>query len=252
MSFYLQKAGREIGPLEAENIVALLQAGDCLPTDLIRREEDANGWTPASAFFPEGSWSRYDVEPTLIAPTNPLAVTIRELLNEEQDEEVARKLVYTLAARLRRGERVQAVSVQKHLVIGLVTEAVVATSDRLFIVRDLILGKDIEEIAYPDLAAISAEKELRGAVVTIETRDRRKRTIKSLPKESAEKVVRSARARKEQLSATPASQPPPLPLEAIVSDDPLARLKKLKELLDQGVITDADYEAKKREILPLI
>ena len=38
MSYYLQKGSREIGPLEAENIVALLQAGDYLPTDLVRPE----------------------------------------------------------------------------------------------------------------------------------------------------------------------------------------------------------------------
>jgi len=29
-------------------------------------------------------------------------------------------------------------------------------------------------------------------------------------------------------------------------------LKKLKELLDQGLISEADYAAKKSEILPLI
>jgi hypothetical protein len=42
------------------------------------------------------------------------------------------------------------------------------------------------------------------------------------------------------------------PLEAALQDDPLARLKKLKELLDQGLISATDYEAKKSEILPSI
>ena len=37
VSYYLKKGSREIGPMEAENLVALLQGGDCLPADLIRR-----------------------------------------------------------------------------------------------------------------------------------------------------------------------------------------------------------------------
>ena len=66
MSFFLKKGNREIGPLEADNIVALLQAGDCLPTDLLRKEEEPDGWASASAFFPGDSWTRQEVEPTLI------------------------------------------------------------------------------------------------------------------------------------------------------------------------------------------
>ncbi len=235
--------------MEAENIVALLQGGDCLPTDLIRREEDAEGpWVAAAALFPEGSWTRQEVEPMLVGSSNPLAVTIRQLLNEEQEEAVSRKLIEALSNRLTRGERVQAVSVQKHLVsvIHLVTEAIVTTSERVLIVRDLIFGKNVEEIGYDEVVSIAVQKELLGAVVTIEARDRRKWKIGSLPKESAEKVVRSALARKEQVSAAVV---PPVPAGAKLEDDPLVRLKKLKELLDQGVISEADYEAKKREIL---
>jgi hypothetical protein len=244
MSYYLKKGSREIGPLEAENIVALLQAGDCLPTDLIRQEENPESWVPASTLFPEGSWTRQDVEPTLVGSSNPLAVTIRQLMNEDQDENISRKLVAALSSKLERGERVHAVSVQKNPVINLLTDAIVATSERLLIVRDLIVGRNIEAIAYEDLVSISAQKELLGAVVSVETSDKRIWAIRSLPKESAEKVVRWARARKEQLSIEPLDPPEPA--------DPLARLKKLKELMEQGIISEADYEAKKREILPLI
>jgi len=63
------------------------------------------------------------------------------LLNEEQDEGISRKLVTALSSKLERGERVQAVSVQQKLVINIVTEAIVATTERLLIVRDLVFGK---------------------------------------------------------------------------------------------------------------
>src|SRR5687767_9154242 len=108
MSYYLKKGSREIGPLESSNLVALLQAGDCLPADLIRPENDPEGWVPASTLFPEGSWTLQEVEPVLVGSSNPLAVTIRQLLNEEQDEGVSRKLVAALASKLERGEQVQA------------------------------------------------------------------------------------------------------------------------------------------------
>ena len=242
MSFYFKKGSREIGPLEADNIVALLQAGDCLPTDLIRKEEDPDGWVPASALFPEGSWTRHDVEPTLIGSSNPLVVAIRQLLNEEQDEATSRELIAALAGKLERGELVKAVSVQKKPVLNLTPDALVATTQRLLIVRDRIIGKNIEAIAYADLVSLTVTREMLGATVQLETRDRRKWAIESLPKESAEQVVRWVRARQQQLSAEP--------LEAALQDDPLARLKKLKELLDQGLISAADYEAKKSEILP--
>ena len=190
MSYYLKKGSREIGPLETENIVALLQAGDCLPTDLIRAEEDPEGWTPASTLFPDDSWTLQDVEPTLIGSSNPLAVTIRRLLNEEQDEGISHQLVAALSSKLARGERVQAVSVQKNPVINLFTEAIVATSERLLLVRNQIFGKNIESIGYDDLVSISMEKELLGAIVSIEARDKRTWKIPSLPRESAEKVLR--------------------------------------------------------------
>ncbi len=244
MSFYLKKGGREIGPLESENIVALLQAGDCLPTDLIRQEENSDGWVAASALSPEGSWTPQDAEPTLIGSSNALVVSIRQLLNEEQDESTSRKLVAALAGKLELGEVVKAVSVQKKPVLNLTPDALVATTEQLLIVRDFIIGKNVEAIAYADLVIVSVTRELLGATVHLETCDRRKRAIESLPKESAEQVVRWVRARKQQLSAKP--------LETAAQNDPLARLKKLKKLLDQGLITAADYEAKKGEILPSI
>jgi len=114
----------------------------------------------------------------------PAAVTIRQLLNEEQDEGISRKLVTALSSKLERGERVQAVSVQQKLVINIVTEAIVATTERLLIVRDLVFGKNIEAVAYHDIASISVKKELLGATVSITTGDRRTWTIGSLPRKA--------------------------------------------------------------------
>lgn len=245
MSYILKKGEREIGPMESDHLVALLQSGDCLPTDLIRPEDDPDGWRPASALFPDGSWSRQDVEPTLIGSKNPVAVSLRQLLNEEQDEGVARELINALAGKLGRVEVVRAVAVQKKPVLNFAPDALVATSERLLIVRNGLFGKSIEGLAYADLAEIAVTRELLGATVRFASHAAGKKwELDSLPKESAEQVVRWVRARQQQLEAEP--------LEVEASDDPLARLRRLKAMLDEGLITAAEYEAKKRAILPEI
>jgi len=164
------------------------------------------------------------------------------LLNEEQNEGTTRELVAALSGKLDRGELIRAVAVQKKPVLSFAPDALVATTARLLLVRQDLLGKAIEAIAYADLVIVSSSRELLGAIVQLETRDRRKWAIDSLPKESAEQLVRWVRARQQQLTAEP--------LAAALQDDPLARLKKLKALLDEGLISAADYEAKKGEILP--
>lgn len=242
MSYILLKGEREIGPLEAEHLVALLQAGDCQPTDQVRPEEDRTGWRPVSTLFAAGSWTRQEVEPTLIGSQNPLAVTLRGLLNTEQDEGVARALVEALADKLGKVEVVRAVAVQKKPLLNFAPDALVATSERLLVVRHGWFGKKIEGLPYGELAEIAAERELLGAKVMFRSRDQRSWEIDALPKEGAEQVVRWVRARQQQLEAEP--------LASEIPDDPLGRLRQLRVMLDEGLISEADYERKKREILP--
>lgn len=242
MSFVLKKGEREIGPLESDHLVALLQAGDCLPTDLVRPENDPDGWRPAAAFFPNGSWTRQEVEPVLLGSQSSLAVSLRQLLNEEQDESVARAVVAELSGRLERGEIIRALAVQKKPLLNFAPDALVATSERLLLVVNGVFGKTLEGVGYSDLAGIGVQRDLLGATVEFSGHDGQKWKIDSLPKESAEQVVRWVRARQQQLDAAPLAPEPPA--------DPLARLRQLKALFDEGLISAAEYEAKKREILP--
>lgn len=49
--------------------------------------------------------------------------------------------------------------------------------------------------------------------------------------------------------AAAAPPPPPPPAPTTGMDDKLAQLKQLGSLRDQGILTDAEFEAKKAEIL---
>jgi hypothetical protein len=50
-----------------------------------------------------------------------------------------------------------------------------------------------------------------------------------------------------QQAAPPAAAAPPPPAAAAV--DPYAELKQAKELLDQGILTQAEFDAQKQKIL---
>jgi len=60
----------------------------------------------------------------------------------------------------------------------------------------------------------------------------------------------SSRAKKQAAGqvAQPAVAPVP---SAPASDDAIEQIKKLAELRDQGILTDAEFEAKKKQLLGL-
>ena len=64
-------------------------------------------------------------------------------------------------------------------------------------------------------------------------------------------AVASSRANKRAAQAAPAQ---PIPAAASVApsgDDAIEQVKKLAELRDQGILTDAEFEAKKKQLLGL-
>ena len=62
-----------------------------------------------------------------------------------------------------------------------------------------------------------------------------------------------ARGAAEAAQAPPAEEAPPAPAEAPPApqpaEDPYSELMKLKELLDAGVLTQAEFDAQKQKIL---
>jgi Short C-terminal domain len=62
---------------------------------------------------------------------------------------------------------------------------------------------------------------------------------------------RNVGAAQAQQQAAPQAEPPPAasPQEAVAPEDPYAELKKAKDLLDQGILTQAEFDAQKQRIL---
>ncbi len=74
--------------------------------------------------------------------------------------------------------------------------------------------------------------------------------IKNVPKEIGKSMVDAVRAIISQPAPT-AYSPPPVPSAPTASGDGdvIEQLRKLGELRDAGIVTDAEFEAKKAELL---
>lgn len=62
-------------------------------------------------------------------------------------------------------------------------------------------------------------------------------------------VASKAGAAKAQAASAQQAPPPPAPAPAAEAADPYAELKQAKELLDQGILTQAEFDTQKQKIL---
>ena len=60
-----------------------------------------------------------------------------------------------------------------------------------------------------------------------------------------------ASSRSKRAAAAQQQQPAAQPAPAAASQDPVKLLKELADLRDNGILTDAEFEAKKKQILAL-
>jgi len=172
-------------------------------------------------------------------------------LSPELEREVAK-----IRHLLEPGEEVLLVARQSRIWPGgsLLTPNTVFVTDRRIIIRNpMLLGlrEGIVILPYDKITAIEMEKgEVRivapGLFPTGLTKTRLGgglkfeggvAVIQAIPKDKAEQMVRLVRERVSALRAGP--QRP----------SPLDELKKLKELLDMGAITEQEYEEAKKRIL---
>ena len=98
-------------------------------------------------------------------------------------------------------------------------------------------------LLMPAPAAALARKEIADAMVTFTDGTVHTRSL------DGSNAVRQARKQAVQFNALARASAPPA---ADRADDPAARLRRLRELLDSGLLTQAEYDAKKAEIIKSI
>jgi len=192
-----------------------------------------------------------------------------KLTAEKQDQAIVEQVATRVKAILTRDEEIIYIAVQAKPILNICPDCVVLTNNRLILYHAKLLGRvDFEDYLWLNLADARLEENIIGSTLSFTLAGGRTISMDYLPKDQARRLyqfaqeneqavfeVRRQRRMEEdraraggvniQNNIVPSGQAaPPSP-----TGDPMAALRKLKDMLDAGLISAEDFESKKREVL---
>ena len=196
---------------------------------------------------------------------------LKKILNEDQDPKAVEKIAGKLSGLLMNGEEVEYIAVQKKPAVNLSPDCVALTNRRIIFFRPRTLGLSMEfqDYVWKDIYDCHMKEGILGAEFSLRTVKGHISKIDYLPKNQARKLYSLSQEQEEKqreyrrqidledkraaagnISVTTAAPPqsvmtPP----SSQADDPLASLQKLKAFLDNNLIDQSEFDAKKAEIL---
>ncbi len=197
-------------------------------------------------------------------PTNPPGKPF-----EDQDETATRAVEERIAQILTSGEEILHVAMQNPITaLSAAPDSVVLTNKRFIIYRPKFLGgAQFEDYIWRDLGEAKLEEGLMSSTISLKSVNGKMLSMEHLHKGAARKVYslaqdmeervreeRRLREMEEKRAAAGginisggmpgAAATPPAP-----KDDPVEKLGQLKRMLEGGLITPEEYEAKKKDLL---
>ena len=188
------------------------------------------------------------------------------------DDDYGRRLDEEIGSILTSGETILAIATQNPINSPINRDSAVVTSRRLILYRPRLLGRmDLEDMLWQDVTDVRLSSKMLGAILEVTARKRlpsgaveaAEHRIEGLDRAAARKVYAVAQEMEEQWreknrvrqmeeerarsggvylgGAHAPSAAPGLSVED--------RLRKLKSLHEQGLITDAEYESRKSQII---
>lgn len=198
-------------------------------------------------------------------------MNIDHYINDGQDPKTVERLLLKLQDMLTGGEFVTYIAVQKKPAVTLLPDSIALTNKRVFICEFTKLGlaTDFKILSWKDIMDFAFKEEIFGSKVTIVPLRGENLSVDYIPKTQARKVFQLANEALELLNeetekAEHHEDFPMLPEEepalkqsaeaqaqpAQEAEDELTiKLKKLKSLFERQLITQAEYESKKNELL---
>jgi len=196
--------------------------------------------------------------------------TLQKFLGEQQDPIVAQQVHQRVSQILTRDEEILYIAVQKPL-ISLSPDSIVLTNRRFIIYKPKLLGGvDFEDYIWRDLNDVKLKEGMINSSISMKTTGGHVVFIEHLPKAQARKLYAFAQEREEQVReerriremeekraaaggivfqgspSFPNSVSVPISPTPV---DPLQKLTQLKAMLDAGLITQQEYDAKKTDLL---
>jgi len=211
---------------------------------------------------------------------------IEKFLNDEQDPKAVEKVYMRLADLLTTGEEIAYIAVQKKPLVNLLPDCIALTNKRILFFTPANLGLSIKfiDFVWKDIVDVFTKEEIIGAIFSVKTTNGAEMGVDYLPKVQARKLYQYAQERKEaerearrlrdleekraesgamQFEAPVAFAAPvqaePIAAPQVIHEEPVAvapkpdelteKLKKLRTLFDNGLISQEEYNHKKLELL---
>jgi hypothetical protein len=188
-----------------------------------------------------------------------------------QETEAVQKMAGQIAKILTPNEELFYIALQNRMAISMHPNAVAATSNRVIVYDSKILGRaSFVDFQWQDVANTRIEQGMLSSQFLVQTVDGRQAGLGELDKDQAKRLygicqqleqewrekrrireMEQARAASGGISigSLPAGSGTP---ESASAEDPVAKLAKAKAMLDQGLISEAEYDTLKAKILSSI
>jgi len=197
-------------------------------------------------------------------------LSIKELVTEEQDPKVIEKVLPKVQEYCTSNEEVQYIAVQKKtLGVNFSPDCIAVTNKRIILIRPKSFGLslDFKDFSWMNVADVHMKEGVFAATITIKTTTGQTDSMEDIPKAQARRLYRFAQEMEETKKEerrqrdledkravagggitinTPSHQPQ---VTAAPVEDPMEKLTKLKSMLDMGILTQAEFDAKKADIL---
>lgn len=197
-------------------------------------------------------------------------LSIKELVTEEQDPKVIEKVLPKVQEYCTSNEEVQYIAVQKKtLGVNFSPDCIALTNKRIILIRPKSFGLslDFKDFSWMNVADVHMKEGVFAAKITIKTTSGQTDSMEDIPKAQARRLYRFAQEMEETKKEerrqrdledkraiagggitinTPNHQPQ---ATAAPVEDPMEKLTKLKSMLDMGILTQAEFDAKKADIL---
>ena len=206
-------------------------------------------------------------------------------MNDEQDPKAVEKVYLRLTDLLTTGEEIIYIAVQKKPLVNLLPDCIAITNKRILFFTPANLGLSIKfvDFVWKDIVDVHTKEEIIGAIFSVRTTNGAEMGVDYLPKIQARKLYQYAQERKESerearrlrdleekraesgsvqfenpaaaafagfQAALPVQAVAPTPApEAPKADELTEKLKKLRTLFDNGLISQEEYNHKKLELL---
>jgi hypothetical protein len=195
---------------------------------------------------------------------------IEQFLNDQQEPKAVEKVFSRLVELLPAGEETLYIAAQKKPLVNLLPDCVVVTNRRVLFFTPANLGLSLKfvDFIWKDIADVTMKEEIIGSVFTVKTVQGAEMGVDYLPKVQGRKLYqfsqecRENERKREELHKVQNTLAPPLPVferpapppvfepvKASKPDELTEKLKRLKMLFDNGLISQDEYNQKKLELL---